>query len=153
VDVEKRTPSVSPAWKPVRLPWLIAVASLILLAAGALAWLVLPQRQQPPQYFQSSLPFPANDLAIAQNGQTVAIVAYSAQANNYTLWTYDIGGRRPTLLDGTSGASYPFWSPDSKAIGFFAEGKLKKIDAAGGPVQTLCDAPNGRGGPGTTRAR
>src|SRR5262249_36173717 len=40
----------------------------------------------------------------------------------------------------------PFWSPDSRFIGFFTGGKLKKIDAAGGPAQTLCDAPVGRGG-------
>ena len=42
--------------------------------------------------------------------------------------------------------SYPFWSPDSGSIGFFAGGKLKKISVNGGPVQTLCDAPSGRGG-------
>jgi len=47
---------------------------------------------------------------------------------------------------GTKGASFPFWSPDSRFIGFFADGKLKKIDAGGGPPQTLCDAPRGFGG-------
>jgi hypothetical protein len=41
---------------------------------------------------------------------------------------------------------YPFWSPDGKYIGFFSNGKLRKIEAAGGPVQALCDAPEGRGG-------
>ena len=41
---------------------------------------------------------------------------------------------------------YPFWSPDSREIGFFVPGKLKKINADGGPPQTLCDAVNGRGG-------
>ena len=40
----------------------------------------------------------------------------------------------------------PFWSPDSRFIGFFAQGKLKKIDASGGSPQTLCDAPAGNGG-------
>jgi hypothetical protein len=49
-------------------------------------------------------------------------------------------------LVGTQGASYPFWSPDAKFIGFFADGKLKKVDASGGQVQVLCDAPSGRGG-------
>ena len=49
-------------------------------------------------------------------------------------------------LAGTDGASYPFWSPDSRYIGFFADGKLKKVEATGGPPQALCDAPNGRGG-------
>ncbi len=49
-------------------------------------------------------------------------------------------------LEGTEGGSYPFWSPDGRYIGFFAQGKLKKIDVFGGPPQTVCDAPNGRGG-------
>jgi Tol biopolymer transport system component len=49
-------------------------------------------------------------------------------------------------LPGTDEASAPFWSPDSRFIGFFANGKLKKIDVSGGPAQTLCDSPNAFGG-------
>jgi Tol biopolymer transport system component len=74
------------------------------------------------------------------------MIAYSAQANNYVLWTYEVGGRRTISLQGTQGASYPFWSSDGKSIGFFADGKLKKLDVSGGQPQVLCDAPNGRGG-------
>jgi hypothetical protein len=46
----------------------------------------------------------------------------------------------------TEDASYPFWSPDSRSIGFFAQGKLNKVAASGGPAQPLCDAINGTGG-------
>ena len=46
----------------------------------------------------------------------------------------------------TENATYPFWSPDSRYIGFFAQGKVKKVAASGGPAQSLCDAPSGRGG-------
>lgn len=49
-------------------------------------------------------------------------------------------------LVGTEGAEYPFWSPDGRFVGFFADGKLKKVEASGGPVQILTDAPSGRGG-------
>jgi Tol biopolymer transport system component len=49
-------------------------------------------------------------------------------------------------LAGTEGAQYPFWSPDSRSIGFFAENKLKRVEAAGGPPLTLCGAPDGKGG-------
>jgi eukaryotic-like serine/threonine-protein kinase len=49
-------------------------------------------------------------------------------------------------LDGTTGASQPFFSPDGQRIGFFAEGKLKKISSLGGPVVTVCDARLPRGG-------
>ena len=49
-------------------------------------------------------------------------------------------------LAGTEGASYPFWAPDGRAIGFFADGKLKRIDLGSGGPQVLADAPSGRGG-------
>jgi Tol biopolymer transport system component len=97
-------------------------------------------------YFHTSVPFPANDLALSPDEHTLAIVAYSAQANNYVLWTHEVGGRQTSSLAGTQGASYPFWSPDGKFIGFFADGKLKKVGVYEGRVQVLCDAPNGRGG-------
>jgi Tol biopolymer transport system component len=47
--------------------------------------------------------------------------------------------------------TFPFWSPDGKYIGFFSGGKLKKVAAAGGPVQMICDAPEGRGGAWSSR--
>ena len=49
-------------------------------------------------------------------------------------------------LAGTDGAILPFWSPDSRSLGFFAEGKLKKIEISGGQPTTLANAPNARGG-------
>lgn len=52
-------------------------------------------------------------------------------------------------LSGTEGATYPFWSPDSAWIGFFAGGELRRIARDGGPAQRLCDAPDGRGGTGS----
>jgi Tol biopolymer transport system component len=97
-------------------------------------------------YFHTSVPFAANDLALSPDGRLLAMVTYSVQANNYLLWTHEVGGHRTNSLDGTQGASYPFWSPDGKSIGFFADGKLKRVEASGGQPQVLCDAPNGRGG-------
>jgi Tol biopolymer transport system component len=49
-------------------------------------------------------------------------------------------------LPGTEQATYPFWSPDSRSVAFFAAGKLKKIQVGAGAPNVLCDAPNGRGG-------
>ncbi|MFI5113785.1 MAG: protein kinase [Terriglobales bacterium] len=129
-----------------RLSWLLsATFFLLMMAAGVALWNASNQRQR-PMYFHTSVPFPANDLALSPDGRMLAIVAYSAQANNYVLWTYEVGGRRTSSLDGTQGASYPFWSPDGKFIGFFADGKLKKVEVSGGRPEVLCDAPNGRGG-------
>jgi eukaryotic-like serine/threonine-protein kinase len=57
-----------------------------------------------------------------------------------------LGAPGATRLDGTEGASYPFWSPDDKNVGFFAEGKLQKIAVVGGVPQVLATASHGRGG-------
>jgi Tol biopolymer transport system component len=129
-----------------RAGWLLAAVSLLLLMVGGAAWWNASNRRTSPMYFHAAVPFAANDLVLSPDGRIAAMVAYSAQANDYVLWTYEVGGQRTTALEGTQGASYPFWSPDGKAIGFFADGKLKKVDVAGGQAQVLCDAPNGRGG-------
>ena len=129
-----------------RASYLLAAAALALLMAGAVVWWQTAHRRLPAMYFHAAVPFPANDLALSPDERVVAMVAYSAQANDYVLWTYEVGTRRTAALDGTQGASYPFWSPDSKSLGFFADGKLKKLEVAGGQAQIICDAPNGRGG-------
>ena len=54
--------------------------------------------------------------------------------------------REAQPLAGTEGAGYPFWSPESRSVGFFAQGKLKRIDVAGGASQVLANASSGRGG-------
>ena len=139
-----RVPAGRRRWD--RAGWLLAATFLLLMmAAGAALWNASNLHAR-PMYFHTSVPFPANDLALSPDGRMLAIVAYSAQANNYVLWTYEVGGRRISSLDRTEGASYPFWSPDGKFIGFFADGKLKKVEVPGGRPQVLCDAPNGRGG-------
>jgi serine/threonine protein kinase/Tol biopolymer transport system component len=126
--------------------WLVTATSFLLMLAAGAAWWQASNRRPPRMYFRTSVPFAANDLALSPDGHTLALVAYSAQSNNYVLWTHPVGGRETNALAGTQGASYPFWSPDGKFIGFFADGKLKKVQASGGQAQVLCDAPNGRGG-------
>ncbi|MBZ5722352.1 MAG: protein kinase [Acidobacteriia bacterium] len=135
---------VSSRW--LRAGWLVAAAFFLLMLAAGVAWWQAGDRHLPAMYFHTAVPFPTNDLALSPDQRTVAMVAYSAQANDYVLWTYEVGGRRSTPVEGTQGASYPFWSPDSRSIGFFADGKLKKVDVTGGQSQVVCDAPNGRGG-------
>ena len=129
-----------------RLGWLVASAGLLLLLTGGLLWWNFARRAEPPMYFHAAVPFAASGVAISPDGKTVALTAYSSQLNDYALWTYEIGGQRTNLLDGTQGATNPFWSPDEKYIGFFSDGKLKKIEASGGKAQIICAAPNGRGG-------
>jgi Tol biopolymer transport system component len=60
------------------------------------------------------------------------------------LWVRDVATGTVHQLE-VERPTFPFWSPDGKNIGFFSAGKLKKVALAGGPVQVLCDAPEGRG--------
>jgi Tol biopolymer transport system component len=56
----------------------------------------------------------------------------------------------PQPIAHTEEGTFPFWSPDSRSIAFFADGKLKRADLAGDPPVTICDAPVGRGGSWST---
>jgi serine/threonine protein kinase/Tol biopolymer transport system component len=62
------------------------------------------------------------------------------------LWLRRLDTSDVHSLAGTDGASFPFWSPDSRSVGFFADLKLKRLDIGGGSPQTLADAINNRGG-------
>jgi Tol biopolymer transport system component len=62
------------------------------------------------------------------------------------LWLRPLGSFEARPLAGTDGALQPFWSPDSGSVGFFANGKLKRIDVSGGSAQTICDAPSNHSG-------
>jgi Tol biopolymer transport system component len=139
-----RVPAGRGRWE--RASWLLAAIFFLLTLAAGAAWWHASNRRPQAMYFHASVPFPASDLALSPDGRMLAMVAHSAPANNSVLWTYEIGSRRTNSLEGTQGAAYPFWSPDGRSIGFFADGKLKKVDVSGGQAQVLCDAPNGRGG-------
>ena len=129
-----------------RAGWMLAAACLLLLIIGGALWWKTAHRQLPAMYFHAAVPFAPNDVALSADGRMLAMVGYSPTASDYMLWTYEVGSRKTIPLEGTHGASYPFWSPDGGSIGFFAAGKLKKINVSGGQIQVLCDAPNGRGG-------
>jgi eukaryotic-like serine/threonine-protein kinase len=84
-------------------------------------------------------------MAISPDGRRLAFAAIDA-SGKVLLWVRPLDDSTPQLLPGSDDGASPFWSPDSRTIAFFAQGKLKRIDANGGPVQTLADAPSGRGG-------
>jgi serine/threonine protein kinase/dipeptidyl aminopeptidase/acylaminoacyl peptidase len=84
-------------------------------------------------------------LAVSPDGLRLTYVG-SMPDGKSVLWVRSLDSLQAQPLLGTEGATLPFWSPDSRFIGFFADGKLKKIEASGGPPLTLCDAPGGRGG-------
>ena len=88
----------------------------------------------------------APEMAISPDGRVLVFVAEQPRGRP-GLWVRALDATVARLLTGTEDAIYPFWSPDSRSLGFFARGKLKIIDVAGGPPRELSDAPlDSRGG-------
>ena len=98
----------------------------------------------PPEHYSFTTLNTSNHVAISPDGNSIAFIA-EGEGKQF-LWVQPLRASSAQPLAGTEGAYYPFWSPDSKFIGFFAGGKLKKVEATGGVVQALCDSPYGRGG-------
>jgi Tol biopolymer transport system component len=128
-----------------RVGWIVAaVASLAAIILAALAG-ARPEPAAAQVYRSQFLPGgvlehdPAGRLALSPNGRRLAFVG-SGPNGRRALWVQPLDGASAQALGGTNEAMYPFWSPDSRFLAFFAEGKLKKIDAAGGPAVTICDA-------------
>jgi Tol biopolymer transport system component len=82
---------------------------------------------------------------MAPDGSAIAFSARKPKEGTF-LWVQALNELVARRIEGSSGASFPFWSADSKSIGFFAEGHLKKVAGSGGPVTVLAEAPNARGG-------
>jgi Tol biopolymer transport system component len=132
---------------PVLWQW-IGTAVLAVIAV-ALAFVHLREAPPSEHTLRYTIAAPENSrvhsFAISPNGRYVTIAA-AAQGKRQQLWLRALDTLQAQELPGTEDAAYPFWSPDSRFIGFFAQGKLKKIAVSGGPAQSLCDAANGRGG-------
>jgi Tol biopolymer transport system component len=129
-----------------RLAWIAAgvffLASLLLLPFSIAHFRQAPVETRPMKF--SILPpekASLGSLAVSPDGRWLAFSA--ATRGKDQLWVEALGTLSAQALAGTEGARYPFWSPDSRLIGFFAGGKLKKIGVTGGPAQSLCDAGTG----------
>ncbi len=139
---------------------LISAAIVICVAAGLLVALTLDRRENPAAAtrLMFSIPPPSGGafaptpssvrtphFALAPDGRRLVFAA-AVGHETPQLWVRSLDALQPEPLAGTSGAEYPFWSPDGESIGFFAGGSLKRIDLAGGPPRILAAAANGRGG-------
>ncbi len=133
-----------------RLGWLgpALIAGLLLAAALAVFAAFRWRRQPPVRPMRFSVPIPAGatyapgevdrGFAISPDGTRLAIEAVSR--GHRRLYLRPLDSEKAAELENTTGAEAPFWSPDSRFIAFFADGKLKKIPAAGGPPEDLCAA-------------
>jgi eukaryotic-like serine/threonine-protein kinase len=87
----------------------------------------------------------SGSLTVSPDGRRVTFPAKGADGK-LRLWLQTLEEPTARPITGTEDATFPFWSPDSGSLAFFAEGKLKKVDVSGGPSLTICDAPGGRSG-------
>ena len=87
---------------------------------------------------------------VSPDGQRIVFAARS-DAEESRLFVRELAALAPVVVAGTDGAKQPFWSPDGRALGFFARGKLMKIALSGGAPVALADAIDGRGGTWTGR--
>jgi serine/threonine protein kinase/Tol biopolymer transport system component len=153
IEEQLRNPQ-SKAEVPVRaetsaskLLWILATVGIT--AALIVSFLHFREARPQERVLRYTIPSPENtanlhSFAISPDGRYLAVAA--VVSGKRQLWLRALDGLQARAMPGTEDATYPFWKPDSRYIGFFAQGKLKKIAANGGPAQSLCDAPNGRGG-------
>ena len=123
---------------------LLGVAAASLLGLSVLLGLFLTRTPEPLPTIAVSLETPdgakPGPMSLSPDGKLLAV------AMQGSLWLRSLDSDEWRELRGTEGATYSFWSPDGTQIGFFAGAKLQKIAVAGGPPQTIADAPDGRGG-------
>ncbi len=132
------------------LPWIVAAVSAVgLVAVLAFHFFGQPVKHEDITRFLIAAPekgsFGRQAPAISPDGRHIAFVARDSLGRTL-VWVRSLDAVEPRSLPGTEEASFPFWSPDSRFIAYFADGKLRKVEAAGGPAQTICTAPDGRGG-------
>ena len=144
-------PSPSSA-RGTRLAWVVAAGlglAVALLAVPAVRYLREAPPEAPPETrTEITTPVGGDSLSFALSPDGTQIVFVAAGDGSSRLWLRSLGATTARPLAGTDGAAYPFWSPDSRSVGFFAGGQLLRLDVGGGggAPRRLASAPSGRGG-------
>jgi Tol biopolymer transport system component/tRNA A-37 threonylcarbamoyl transferase component Bud32 len=131
--------------------WPVVMTLALVLATAAVAAGVRTLRRLgaaprlPTLRFEiSTAPTDDASMAMSPDGAQIAFVANQNRVP--VLWVRALDAIENRALPGTEGARFPFWSPEGRTIGFFADDKLKRVDVAGGMPLVVADAPNARGG-------
>ncbi|MGH9523733.1 MAG: protein kinase domain-containing protein [Terriglobales bacterium] len=146
-------PSTTASGRPRNIAW-IAAASLVVLAIafGFLLWRAsrtaapapaLVFVPAPPDTRLVAFGFGDCPVAVSPDGRKLVFTAIGRDGV-IQLWLRPLDSREATPLQGTENASQPFWSPDSRSVGFFADSKLKIVALNGGRIEVLCDVTRGR---------
>jgi len=144
-----------------RVGWAVITLVAIALAIGATYYATRPAPE--PPLMASIIPPPGvfadtsgriGPPQISPDGKRIAFVGCKSESaatsmlggKTCSIWLRALASAETREVSDTSGAYYPFWSPDGREIAFFGDGKLKRVAADGGPVQVICDAADARGG-------
>jgi Tol biopolymer transport system component/predicted Ser/Thr protein kinase len=146
-EAEPEAPAAgtAPASQRRWLPWAAALAAAAVGVAGIEAWRSPKAADPVTVRFPFVLPEGTTEggqtatphVAPSPDGRYLAFTA--ASTSNSSLWVRPMSSPTAHRVDKTEGASFPFWSPDGKYIAYFADGKLRKVPAAGGPPQTIAE--------------
>ncbi len=137
---DSHTPPPEPLRRRQRVIWLLSGLGLLaLLSASFVAYTYFRHSRVNLQSLRFTVSPPEKavfeeSLALSPDGRWLAFVASMGEGKR-SLWLRPLDSLAARALPGTEGAIYPFWSPDSRALAFFAQGKLKKIEVSGGPPQ------------------
>jgi Tol biopolymer transport system component len=137
-----------------RMAW--TIAALLFVVAAVLGGMYWRAQGETPRVVRALIPEPlgvhflfSGDTSgapvVSPDGAHIAYVAIG-QGGRPTIWVRPTDGLNGTPLPGTEDAKFPFWSPDSRSVGFFQVGKLRTAEISGAPPLTVADAPDGRGG-------
>ena len=141
--------------RPLHVAWL--AAGLALVTAAILGAMLLRMPADPvPAVVRSAVPAPrgavfqfvgdsAGPVVIAPDGRSLAFVAADPQGTTHVM-VHSLETAADRTLPDTEGATFPFWSPNSRSIAFFMSSRLKRVNIIDGSVQTICEAAQGRGG-------
>ncbi len=150
----------APARQPRRLAWVVAIASMLALAAllAVALYRSAPSAAIPPPIpVRFNVPPPAGGLfnfhpaqtffALSPDGSRLAFLASTESlplivtGTESRIWLRQMSDLEARPLAGTDGAASAFWSPDSRSLAFYADGRLKRIDLPDGPAVTICELP------------
>ena len=129
-----------------RIAWAVAAAAVV--ASAALTFFIVRATQPPAEPIRLYIALPRSlaqlgSPRVSPDGRFVVFDG-SDSTGRALVWVRPLGSLVAEPIPSTEGiTARPFWSPDSRFIGFMAGGKLKKVAVSGGPAQTICDAPTG----------
>ena len=143
VLLEEAVQATPAGLSPARRIWLTPAAAVLLLATILLAFVYFRGQPAAPQPVRFLISPPEGGFTqwpprVSPDGRRIAFTATTGDGRAL-IWVREMGAVEAHALAGTDDAQSPFWSPDSRFIAFGARGKLRKVDASGGPPQTLCD--------------